>query len=185
MKRTRFPILAAAVTALCAMTAMAAAAPFDDLDNIGHPVMAFGHDPTEAALQLVPIEAFEAAETVEVASAGMIILGLMPPIVSAAHADPAPEIFLLAHAGQLSPKDDCHRHKAAGERHWHLEGTSTRGGPCLKDSNGETWHLNEHALCSDARIRFAVIEDLDWPTSHDWEEVARELRSCIMGLEPD
>ena len=185
MKRTRFPILAAAVTALCAMTAMAAAAPFDDLDTLGHPVMAFGHDPTEAALELVPAEAFEAADAVEVAASGFVILGLLPPIVSAAHADPAPEAVILDHAGQLSPKDDCHNHRAAGERHWHLDGTSTRGGPCLKDSNGETWLFNEHALCSDARIRFSVIEDLDWPTAADWEEVARELRSCIIDLEPD
>ena len=176
MKRTRFPILAAAVTALCAMTAMAAAAPFDDLDNLGHPVMAFGHDPTELVLDPadLPVEALAIAAAAGNETAAILL----------ADASDAP-VIMLAHAGQLSPKDDCHRHKAAGERHWHLEDTSTRGGPCLKDSNGKTWHFNEHALCSDARIRFAVIEDLDWPTSHDWEEVARELRSCIMALEPD
>ena len=37
-----------------------------------------------------------------------------------------------AHSGQLSPKDGCHKHKAAGERHWHVEGTATRGGECVK-----------------------------------------------------
>ena len=37
-----------------------------------------------------------------------------------------------AHPGQLSPKDDCHRHKAAGERHWHTNGTAERGGECVK-----------------------------------------------------
>lgn len=168
MKRTRFPVLAAAVTALCAMTAMAAAAPFDDLDNLGHPVMAFGHDPTELALDPaeMPVEALEIF-----AAAGNEAAGIM-----------------LASAGQLSPKDDCHWNGKKGaerERHWHLEGTDEPGGPCVKDSNGETWHFNEHAICSDARIRFSVIEDLDWPTAADWEEVARELRSCIIDLEPD
>lgn len=38
----------------------------------------------------------------------------------------------LAHSGQLSPKDGCHRHKAVGERHWHVDGTAERGGECVK-----------------------------------------------------
>ncbi|MDE2751274.1 MAG: hypothetical protein OXI83_01740 [Gemmatimonadota bacterium] len=179
MKHTRFPILAAAVSVLMTTTAMAAAAPFDDLDNLGHPVMAFGHDPTELVLDPadVPVEALAIAAAAGNERAGILL----------ADAPDAP-VIILASAGQLSPKDDCHWNGKKGaerERHWHIDGTDEPGGPCLKDSNGETWHLNEHALCSDARIRFAVIEDLDWPTSHDWEEVARELRSCIMGLEPD
>ena len=37
-----------------------------------------------------------------------------------------------AHSAQLSPKDGCHKHKAAGERHWHIDGTATRGGECVK-----------------------------------------------------
>ena len=37
-----------------------------------------------------------------------------------------------AHSGQLSPKDGCHKHKAAGERHWHQDGTAKRGGECVK-----------------------------------------------------
>ena len=37
-----------------------------------------------------------------------------------------------AHSGQLSPKDNCHNHRAAGERHWHNEGTAERGGACIK-----------------------------------------------------
>ena len=37
-----------------------------------------------------------------------------------------------AHSGGLSPKDGCHKHKAAGERHWHLDGSAERGGECVK-----------------------------------------------------
>ncbi len=47
-----------------------------------------------------------------------------------------------AHSGQLSPKDGCHKHKAAKERHWHVEGTATRGGECVK-RDGVTFHIQE------------------------------------------
>ena len=47
-----------------------------------------------------------------------------------------------AHSGQLSPKDGCHRHKAAGERHWHQDGTATRGGACIKQ-DGTTYRVLE------------------------------------------
>ncbi len=163
MKRTRFPILAAAVTVLCAMTAMAAAAPFDDLDNLGHPVMAFGHDPTELVLDPadVPVEA----------------------LAIAAAAGNEAAVIMLAHAGQLSPKDGCHNHKAAGERHWHEDGTSDRAGPCVK-VNGVTEKMRSNALCLDERLHMTdLIEDY-WNTMGDWEDMARALRSCIQGLDP-
>ena len=41
-----------------------------------------------------------------------------------------------AHRGQLSKKDDCHKMKAANERHWHIPGTGDRGGPCVKSDAG-------------------------------------------------
>ena len=47
-----------------------------------------------------------------------------------------------AHSGQLSPKDGCHRHKAAGERHWHIDGTATRGGECVKQ-DGIAYRVHE------------------------------------------
>ena len=47
-----------------------------------------------------------------------------------------------AHSGQLSPKDGCHKHKAAKERHWHVDGTATRGGECVK-RDGVTFHIQE------------------------------------------
>lgn len=37
----------------------------------------------------------------------------------------------LAHAGGMAG-DGCHRDRAAGERHWHVDGTSERGGECVK-----------------------------------------------------
>lgn len=36
-----------------------------------------------------------------------------------------------AHPGGMAG-DGCHKHKAAGERHWHIDGTSERGGVCVK-----------------------------------------------------
>lgn len=37
----------------------------------------------------------------------------------------------LAHPGGLA-KDGCHKDNAAGERHWHVDGTTERGGECVK-----------------------------------------------------
>lgn len=48
----------------------------------------------------------------------------------------------LAHSGQLSPKDGCHKHKAAQERHWHKDGTAARGGACIKQ-DGTTYRVLE------------------------------------------
>ena len=86
----------------------------------------------------------------------------------------------FAHAGQLSPKDDCHRHRSAGERHWHLDGTSERGGPCVKQ-DGETWKLRNHAICAEARI--LLIQEDDWWRG-DYESAAEALKECIVGLDP-
>lgn len=40
--------------------------------------------------------------------------------------------FVVAHAGQLSTRDGCHKSKDEGRRHWHLEGTQKAGGACVK-----------------------------------------------------
>lgn len=39
----------------------------------------------------------------------------------------------FAHPGGLAA-DGCHKDKAAGERHWHVEGTADRGGKCIKQA---------------------------------------------------
>ena len=44
--------------------------------------------------------------------------------------------ILRAHAGQVSPRDGCHRDKRAGERHWHRSGHQ-RGGGC-RSVGGQT-----------------------------------------------
>ena len=41
----------------------------------------------------------------------------------------------FAHPGGLA-RDGCHRDNAAGERHWHLEGTADRAGECIKVDGG-------------------------------------------------
>ena len=37
----------------------------------------------------------------------------------------------FAHPGGMAG-DGCHKHKAAGERHWHIDGSAERGGECVK-----------------------------------------------------
>lgn len=86
----------------------------------------------------------------------------------------------LAHAGQLSPKDNCHRHKAAGERHWHVGESTKRGGPCIRD-DGETFHFGGNALCRDARLQLAKAERR---YGADYRGIARALKVCIQTL-PD
>ena len=52
------------------------------------------------------------------------------------------DAIVLAHSGMLSPKDGCHNHKAAKERHWHRDGTAERGGVCSKQ-DGRTYRVLE------------------------------------------
>lgn len=87
-------------------------------------------------------------------------------------------VMQLAHAGQLSPKDDCHRHKAAGERHWHKKGTAERGGPCIK-KDGKTTYLTNHAICGKERVAFSRAKD-KWNV--DYKRHAEALKDCIIGL---
>ena len=89
-------------------------------------------------------------------------------------------VFQFAHAGQLSPKDNCHKHKAAGERHWHREDSAERGGPCVKDG-GETWRLTDHAICSGPRIELVRAGGR---RGADYKRVAEALKDCIIAL-PD
>ena len=41
--------------------------------------------------------------------------------------------FLLAHAGQLSRKDGCHKSKAEGRRHYHARDTAEAAGACIRN----------------------------------------------------
>ncbi|MCY3878047.1 MAG: hypothetical protein OXF74_02570 [Rhodobacteraceae bacterium] len=101
--------------------------------------------------------------------------------LSAAPDAPAASI-LLAHAGQLSPKDSCHREKArGGERHWHYAGTDAYAGPCIKRHGGRTFHLNNHAVCAEARI-LLFLEREEW--GGDYRAAAEALRDCILDLPP-
>lgn len=86
----------------------------------------------------------------------------------------------LAHAGQLSPKDSCHRHKAAGERHWHKQDTSDRAGPCVK-VNGQTYRLANHAICAATRVELVEAKKR-WGS--DYKRVSEALKDCIIALPP-
>jgi len=67
---------------------------------------------------------------ITLAAAGFIVLGALAiAIGSAAH----------AHPGGLA-KDGCHKDNAAGERHWHIDGTADRGGECVK-RDGHTFKM--------------------------------------------
>lgn len=85
----------------------------------------------------------------------------------------------LAHAGQLSKKDDCHRQKSRGERHWHVSG-SKRGGPCVK-VDGRTFYFKNHALCAKARVAF-VREKERW--RGNFRAAAEALKDCIIEMKP-
>lgn len=86
----------------------------------------------------------------------------------------------LAHAGQLSPKDSCHKHKAAGERHHHKQDTNDRAGPCVK-LNGEVYRLTNHAICASARVELVEANER-WGS--DYKRVSEALRDCIVALPP-
>ena len=70
------------------------------------------------------------------------------------------EPLIFAHAGQLSPKDDCHKHKAAGERHWHLAATDERGGECVK-RDGVTVKVGAEAEVLKQRLAAAEAEAIN------------------------
>lgn len=53
----------------------------------------------------------------------------------------------FAHSGGLA-KDGCHKDNAAGERHWHIDGTADRGGECVK-RDGRT--VKVHVAAADSR----------------------------------
>ena len=59
------------------------------------------------------------------------LLSLAAGLALAIMASPA-----MAHSGGMAA-DGCHRDKKAGERHWHIDGGSDRGGECIR-RNGET-----------------------------------------------
>lgn len=88
--------------------------------------------------------------------------------------------IILAHSGGMSPKDNCHRHKKAKERHWHIEGSTKRGGPCVKAPDGKTIRLTEHALCGAERAAFA--RDKSDGYGVNWQGHAEALKECIVRL---
>ena len=96
------------------------------------------------------------------------------------HADAEFDRIILAHSGGMSPKDNCHRHKKAKERHWHIEGTAKRGGPCVKAPDGKTIRLTGHALCGAERAAFA--RDKSDGYGVNWKRHAEALKECIVGL---
>ncbi len=87
--------------------------------------------------------------------------------------------MMLAHSGQLSPKDDCHNHKKAGERHWHRDGTSERGGPCVTQ-DGDTYRLTKHDICAKERILLVRESESYWG---NYEAAAEALKNCIISLD--
>ena len=72
-----------------------------------------------------------------------------------------------AHPGGMA-EDGCHRHRAAAERHWHLEGTSERGGECI-ERDGATVQV------APAERQIETLE----AQLADEREVADELRAHL------
>ena len=155
---SRLPALLAAAIAAGFAFASPAAAGFS-------PTAAWGVDAHPAVLEFTA----EFGQALELADAGFDTI-----VSSWEFAAPVQ----LAHAGQLSPKDNCHRHKAAGERHWHVEHTQNRGGPCVK-VDGKPYRLTNHALCAEARARLVEAKN-SW--NGDYKHTAEALKDCIVAL---
>ncbi|MDE0718460.1 MAG: YHYH domain-containing protein [Rhodospirillaceae bacterium] len=84
-----------------------------------------------------------------------------------------------AHPGSLA-KDGCHRDKAAGDRHWHKDGTRQRAGVCI-DRNGKT--VKQPVLITipeadyrrmEADLRTAAAGARHWRAAHDEQAAARK-----------
>lgn len=103
------------------------------------------------------------------------LLAVATPAVDRAH------FVVLAYAGQLSRKDNCHRHRAVGERHWHIDGGVERGGPCVRAPDGRTWSFDSHTLCLEARLDYAEDQQM---RPVDYARHAEALKSCIVALPP-
>ena len=90
-----------------------------------------------------------------------------------------------AHNGQLSPKDGCHKHKAAGERHWHKPESAERGGACLKQG-GITYRVLElEAEPAPPALPWEVCA-LEWNAAHAdlgsyWAPTLQARASALMG----
>ena len=102
------------------------------------------------------------------AAAAAVMLGTMIGL-AAASGD------AFAHTGGLA-SDGCHNHKAAGERHWHIDGTSERGGECIK-RDGRTVKVRPPAA-----IDHVEVENLRLLVEgeHDWNK--NELRTFNTGV---
>ena len=97
----------------------------------------------------------------------------------------------LAHNGQVSQKDQCHKKNAKVdgvkitiERHWHLDpddagGKKTkRGGPCVT-RGGKTYRLAKHALCADERIDLLVAQET---YGTDYKRLAAAFKRCVINM---
>ena len=93
--------------------------------------------------------------------------------------------FKLAHAGGMSPKDDCHKDNknvsglGKGVRHWHKPGTQDAGGPCVK-AGGKSHQFSGNALCKAQRVALAKDREDGWGVA--WEVHTKALLRCIQRM---
>ena len=92
--------------------------------------------------------------------------------------DAADAKFQIAHSGGMA-KDECHRDRKAGERHYHKAGSTERAGPCLK-IDGRTWRFKANGLCARERAAFARDEKDGWGI--DWKRHAMALLNCVLAM---
>ena len=81
-----------------------------------------------------------------------------------------------AHSGGLAA-DGCHKDNAAGERHWHRDGTRDRGGECVKHGEDTYRYLAAPApeptkQCTALKARFELATT-DWAFAPAWSEEER------------
>ena len=162
----RRPRRAAAILAFAAVALIGLAAlPIDAGAHAGqHPAMT---DATAPAASLDPFTAeFE---------------------IALDEADREFDAIVLAHAAQLSPRDQCHKSKAEGRRHWHKPDTAEPGGACIK-RDGTTYRVLEvEAPAAEVEAPWQVCA-AEWFALHDklgaWGGVsarAGALMDCLRG----
>ena len=86
-----------------------------------------------------------------------------------------------AHPGAMA-KDGCHKDNAAGERHYHVNGTAERAGECVKDDTGQTIRVLETPACPVCEPEVKIIETVKEVKSVDLQAFEDAHRRVLAGI---
>ena len=83
--------------------------------------------------------------------------------------------LVLAHPGRLA-KDDCHKDNRAGERHWHVDGTTDRAAACVK-ANGATRRMSPCPVCEPETVE--VVREIKHVKVQAFEAILERVLADI------